>query len=142
MVKQFALPNYVIWIFTGIAFVVAGAIAIFEWTYGIAAFVLFAVVAYIGYRIFFRPALIALNLIHEGEPATAVILKVWETGRTVEQNPRIGLKLEIFPPERIPYEVEIKQNVSKSDLSLFKEGRTLKVRLDPRNPKNIAVIPK
>ena len=142
MVKQFALPNFVIWIFAGIAFLAIGSIAIFEWTFGIATLALFGVLAYIGYRIFFRPALIALNVIKVGEPATAVILKMWETGRTIEQNPRIGLKLEVFPPERIPYEVEIKQNVPKSDLSNFKEGRTLKVKLDPRNPKNIAVLPK
>lgn len=142
MVKQFALPNYVIWIFAGIAFTTIGIVAIFEWTYGIATLLLMAAVAYVGYRIFFRPALIALNIIDEGEPATAVIVKVWETGRTVEKNPRIGLRLEVFPPERVPYEVEIKQNVAKSDLMRYKEGRTLKVKLDPRNPKNVAVLPK
>ncbi|MFN3940100.1 MAG: hypothetical protein ACK4IY_05905, partial [Chitinophagales bacterium] len=117
-------------------------LAILEWTFGIAAFILVGIVGFIGYRIFFRPALIALDILKEGEPATAVILKVWETGRTVEQNPRIGLKLEVYPPERIPFEVEIKQNVAKEELAKFKEGRTLKVKLDPKNPKNIAVLPR
>lgn len=142
MVKQFALPNSVIWIFAGIAFVTISTLAILEWTYGIAAFLLVCIVGYVGYRIFFRPALIALDVLKEGEPATAVILKVWETGRTVEQNPRIGLKLEVYPPERVPFEIEIKQNVTKEELANLKEGRTLKVKLDPRNPKNIAVLPR
>ncbi|MEZ5013815.1 MAG: hypothetical protein R2794_05945 [Chitinophagales bacterium] len=140
MVKQFRLPLYVIWIFAGIAFVVVGCISIIHWTYGVGTFLLCAAVAYIGFRLFFRPALIALEIIKSGEPAMAVILDVWDTGSTVNHNPRVGLLLEIRHSSMVPYEVEVKHNVSKEKLEQLRKGHTLQVKVDARDPKKVAIL--
>ena len=54
-----------------------------------------------------------------GEPAMAIILEVWETGKTVDHNPRIGLLLEIRHRTMVPYEVELKHNVKKEGFISF-----------------------
>ncbi|MBC8173421.1 MAG: hypothetical protein H7X71_05880 [Chitinophagales bacterium] len=142
MIKQFGLPNYIIWLFAGFTFVTVGILAVLEWTFGVAAFILAATVAYAGYWFFFRPAFVAMDIMKQGEPAMAIILKVWETGITVNHNPRIGLKLEIRSQNKVPYEVEVKHNVKKDFMNMFQPGRTLNVKIDSRNPKKIAILPK
>lgn len=142
MVKQFGLPSYVIWIFAGVAFVTVGTLAVFEWAYGLAAFVLAGLVAYLGYRFFFRPAFIELDIMKSGEPATAIILESWDTGRKVNHHPRLGLKLEVRPPESVPYQVEILHNIKEEERKLFKQGRVISVKVDSRNPKKVAILPK
>ncbi len=140
MVKQFGLPNYIIWLFAGIAFVAVGLTAVFNWTYGIATFILTVGVAFSGYWFFFRPAFVALNILKTGEPAMAIILKVWETGLVVDHNPRLGLLLEIRPSTMVPYEVAVRHNVKKEELKNYQPGRTLQVKVDVRNPKKIAIL--
>ena len=142
MVKQFGLPSYVLWIIAGVLFISLGTLIVFEWTYGLAAFALVAIVAYIGYRIFFPPALIELRILQKGEPASAVILKAWETGKTSGSLPKIGLKLEIRPPERVPYQVEITHSVKEEELKKYREGRVVPVKIDSKDPKKVAILHK
>lgn len=140
MVKQFGLPKYVIWTFAGIAFTITGIIFVFEWTYGLATLILTAGVAFAGYWFFFRPAFVALDIIKSGEPAMAIILKVWETGVTVDHNPRLGLLLEIRHSTMVPYEIELRQNVKPDELKNYQVGRTLQVKVDSRNPRKVAIL--
>ena len=140
MVKQFGLRNYVIWLFGGIAFVAVGTISVFHWTYGLATFILTTGVAFAGYWFFFRPAFVALDIARKGEPDMAIILQVWETGRTVNDNPRIKLLLEIRHSTMVPYEVEVRQNIAKDDMRLYQPGRTLQVKVDSRNPRKVAIL--
>lgn len=70
----------------------------------------------------------------------AIILKVWETGRTINNNPRIGLLLEIRHSTMVPYEVELRQNIRKDDLRNFQPGRTLQVKVDSRDPRKVAIL--
>lgn len=142
MVKQFGLPSYVIWIFAGIAFVTIGTLAVFEWTFGLAAFILAGGVAYAGYRFFFRPAFIEMDIMKSGKPATAVILEAWDTGRKINDHPRLGLKLEVRPPEMVPYQVELQHNIHENERKQFREGRVLYVKIDAKNRKKVAIIPK
>ena len=140
MVKQFGLPRYVIWTFAGIAFTAVGTIFVFEWTYGLATLILTCGVAFAGYWFFFRPAFVALEVMQKGEPAMAIILKVWETGVTVDHHPRLGLLLEIRHRTMVPYEIELKQNVTKEELKNYQVGRMLHVKVDARNPKKVAIL--
>ena len=140
MVKQFGLPNYVVWIFLGIAFTAVGVISVFQWTYGIATFILTSAVGFAGYWFFFRPAFVALDIMKSGEPAMAIILEVWETGKTVDHNPRIGLLLEIRHRTMVPYEVELKHNVKKEKMRHYQIGRTLQVKVDSKDPKKVAIL--
>lgn len=139
MVRQFKLPRYIIWLFAGAVFLIVGLISVFEWTYGLLTLILALGVAYAGYWFFFRPAFTELEILKRGEPATAVILKSWDTGISVDHHPRIGLLLEIRHSSRVPYQVEMKHNIRKENLKFFQAGRTLEVRVDPRDPRKIAI---
>lgn len=140
MVKQFGLPKYVIWLFLGIAFTAVGIISVFQWTFGLATFMLTSAVAFAGYWFFFRPAFVAMDVMKSGEPAMAIILEVWETGLTVDRNPRIGLLLEIRHSSMVPYEVELKHNIRKEEFKDYQKGRTLQVKVDSRNPRKVAIL--
>lgn len=140
MVKQFGLPNYVIWLFAGIAFTAVGIISVFHWTYGLATFILTLGVAFAGYWFFFRPALVAIDIMQSGEPAMAIILKVWETGRAINDHPRIGMLLEIRHSAMVPYEVEIRHNIRKDEMRNYQAGRTLQVKVDSKDPKKVAIL--
>ncbi len=140
MVKQFGLPNYVVWLFLGIAFTAVGIISVLQWTYGIATFILCCGVGFAGYWFFFRPAFVAMDVMKSGEPAMAIILEVWETGKTVDHNPRIGLLLEIRHRSMVPYEVEIKHNITREELQNYRKGRTLQVKVDSKDPKKVAIL--
>jgi hypothetical protein len=142
MTRQIGPPVYLLRIIAGVAFISIGTLAIFEWTFGLAAFILAGILTYVGYRIFFRPALIELSILRKGEPASAVILEAWETGKSKGDFPKIGLKLEVRPPEMVPYQVEMFHKVNPSERRIFREGRVITVKIDSKNPKKIAILPK
>ncbi len=79
------------------------------------------------------------KLVQTGEPALATILKIWDTGMKINENPRIGMLLEVRPANRAPYQVEIKKVVSIIQIPQFQPGATLEVRFDPTNPQKVAV---
>jgi len=142
MVKQYALPNYSIWIFASTAFAITGVLAVIELRFGLTALALTIVAGFAGYWFFFRPALLGSEIMKDGVPAMAVILNVTDTGIKVNHNPRLKLLLEIRHQNKVPYEVELKHNVEKETLHLFQSGRTLEVKVDAYDPKKIVIIPK
>ncbi|MFN0274930.1 MAG: hypothetical protein ACKVPJ_04240 [Chitinophagales bacterium] len=142
MVKQYALPNYSIWIFAGAAVLITGILTLIEIRFGLTALLLTVAVAFVGYWFFFRPAVIESTIMKDGEPAMAIIMNVTDTGITINHNPRLKLKLEIRHQNKVPYEVEVKHNVEKETLHMFQSGRTLNVKIDSSDPKKIAILPR
>lgn len=142
MEKQFGLPLYVIWLISGLTFIGAGILAAFAWTFGIAAFTISGIIGYLGYRLFIKPAFVERNILKDGIPAMAIILDMWDTGITVDHNPRVGMLLEVRHQNRIPYEVEVKHNVRKDKMNYYQAGRTLNVKIDSSDPRRVAILPK
>lgn len=87
----------------------------------------------------FHPMIRSGKLLKTGVPAEATILKVWDTGVTVNNSPQVGLLLEVRPVGRSPYQVEIKQLVSRLQVSYYQPGQVLTVKYDPNEPKNVAI---
>lgn len=75
-----------------------------------------------------------------GIEAQAKVLKVWDTRVTINENPQVGLLLEISPPGSSPLEVETKMVVSRLDAALVQPGITADVRYDPQKPKRMRVL--
>jgi hypothetical protein len=77
-----------------------------------------------------------------GVSATAEILEIWDTGWTVNDNPVIGMKVRVRPPDRPDFEATIeKTTVSRIAVSQFQPGNVIPVRFDPQNPTTLAVDP-
>ena len=73
-----------------------------------------------------------------GVPAEARVLKIWETGVRVNDNPVVGFLLEVHPDGMPPYEAETKALISILDIPRIQPGATFVVVYDPENPQRVA----
>ena len=75
-----------------------------------------------------------------GTPATARILKIWDTGITVNDDPVIGLEVEIAREDGSAYTATIpKSLISRLDVPQFQPGMSVGVRIDPQDPAKVAI---
>jgi PDZ domain-containing protein len=80
------------------------------------------------------------HLRKNGVPGTAEILKMWDTGWTVNENPVIGMKVRVQSADRPEFEATIKKTpISRLATSQFQPGNVVPVRFDPRDLTQIAV---
>jgi hypothetical protein len=78
--------------------------------------------------------------IENGVNARAKVLKVWDTGVSINDNPQVGLLLEVTPLGGSIFQVETKTIVSRLSVALVQAGTTAEVRYDPQNPKRMRVL--
>lgn len=71
------------------------------------------------------------SLQRSGVPAEARILKIWETGTRVNDNPLVGMRLEVRPPGQPTFETETEQIISILGIPGIQPGSTVKVRYNP-----------
>jgi hypothetical protein len=79
------------------------------------------------------------QILQTGEAAQAKILRIWDTGTSLNDNPQVGMLLEVQAAGRPPFQVETKAFVSRLRLPAIQPGQTVPVRFDPANPNNIAL---
>lgn len=83
---------------------------------------------------------LAKELQATGVAATAEILRLWDTGITVNHDPVVGLEVEVRPADRPPYRARIEKTlISRLDVPQFQPGKVIQVRFDPREPGRVAV---
>jgi hypothetical protein len=82
----------------------------------------------------------AKRLQEAGTPATARILRIWDTGITVNDDPVIGLEVEVTRGDGSVYNATIpKSLVSRVDIPQFHPGKTVGGRIDPQDPAIVAL---
>ena len=82
----------------------------------------------------------AKRLQEAGTPATARILKIWDTGITVNDDPVIGLEVEVSREDGSVYTATIpKSLISRLDIPQFQPGMSISVRIDPQDPTKVAL---
>lgn len=75
-----------------------------------------------------------------GTPANARILEIWDTGITVNDDPVIGMRVEISRSDGTTYTAAIpKSLISRLDVPRFQPGANVPVRIDPRDPNLVAL---
>ncbi|MFI5166159.1 MAG: PDZ domain-containing protein [Thermoanaerobaculales bacterium] len=80
------------------------------------------------------------DLRQNGVSAPAKILEIWDTGWTINDDPVIGMKVEVQPADRPVFEATIKKTtVSRIAVSQFQPGNIIPVRFDPKDPTVVAV---
>ena len=72
--------------------------------------------------------------------APARVLKVWDTGVSINDNPQVGMLLEVTPSLASPFQVEGKTVVSRLNAALVQPGVTAEVRYDAQNPKRMEIV--
>ncbi len=84
-------------------------------------------------RIMFPPE------IKNGIAAPAKVLQVRDTGTTINDDPLVGLLLEVTPAYASPFQAEVKTLVSRLNAALVQPGITAEVVYDPQKPQRIQV---
>lgn len=82
----------------------------------------------------------ARRLQESGVPASAKIVEIWDTGITVNNDPVIGIRVEIGRPDGTVYLATIaKSLISRLDIPRFQPGSVVAVRIDPQDPSKMAL---
>ncbi|MEA2695461.1 MAG: hypothetical protein QOJ16_4848 [Acidobacteriota bacterium] len=82
----------------------------------------------------------AKDLQATGVAAPAEILRIWDTGITVNKDPVIGMDVLVRPTDRPPYEAKIEKSlISRLDVPQFQPGKVIQVRFDPKEPGRVAI---
>jgi len=78
--------------------------------------------------------------IKNGVTAQARVMKVWDTGVSINDNPQVGLLLHVAPSMSAAFDVEAKTLVSRLNAALVQPGITAEVKYDPQNPKRLQIV--
>jgi len=76
------------------------------------------------------------KIVTEGKQGKAVVLKLEDTGVTINDAPRVKLLLEIQIPNYPAYQAEKKVTIPIIYLSQVQVGSTIEVWADPDDPNN------
>ena len=80
------------------------------------------------------------ELQRNGVSAQGRILEIWDTGWTINDNPVIGMKVQVEPADRPAFEATIQKTaISRIAVPRFQPGNFIPVRFDPGNPTVVAV---
>jgi hypothetical protein len=75
-----------------------------------------------------------------GVAAEAVIVRIWDTGITVNDDPVIGMEVEVYAAKGKPWTATIpKSLISRLDIPHFQPGETVKVRYDAQDPSRVGL---
>lgn len=80
------------------------------------------------------------DLLETGEQATATVLKIENTGMSVNDNPAVHLALEVQRNDREPYTAVITTVVDIVALPRVQPGCTVNVRVNAAHPEEVAVV--
>lgn len=67
-----------------------------------------------------------------GKPGVAKILQLYETGSTVNKNPLVGFKLEVYPDSGALFKTETEQLISRLALPSFQKGMKVNIIYHPK----------
>lgn len=79
------------------------------------------------------------QILATGEAAQAKILKMWDTGATLNDNPQVGLLLEVHAVNRSPYQIETKCFVSRLRIPQVQPGAVVNVKIDRQDEAKVAL---
>lgn len=91
------------------------------------------------YWFFFRPIIVSGKLMKTGVQRNGKILEMWDTGVTINNDPQVGLKVEVEDGQGKTYTVKTKSVISRLEAANIHPGLPVTVRVDPRDPQKIAI---
>ncbi len=79
------------------------------------------------------------TIMKSGTPAQATIQNVWQTGTYVNNNPQIGMQLEVRPPNGVPYQTQVNAIIPLVNIPQFQPGAVVPVKIHPTDPSKVAL---
>ena len=74
-----------------------------------------------------------------GKPAVAQVLRIWDTGMTLNDDPVVGFRLSVRAEGLEPFEVETKALVGRLDVCRVQPGAEVPVVYDPNDHSRVAL---
>lgn len=81
----------------------------------------------------------ACEIVSIGKPATGRVVRLIDTGTTINNDPVVEFVLEVTPPDGKPYEARTKGLVSRLDIPAVQPGRVFPVKYDPSDPTRVVL---
>lgn len=128
-------------IFIGFAGMIVGAVAtIIEIPLGgsIMALIFFTVFG-LAFGIPFYRLRKGKQLLKTGRRAQGKIVEVWDTNVTINNQPQIGLKIEVTPQTGRPFIAEVKMIISRLQTAYYQPGVPCTVRYNPEDTRTVAI---
>lgn len=72
------------------------------------------------------------SLQQNGLSAEATILKIWDTGTTINENPVVRMLLEVRPPGGTPFQAETERLIPRLQVPQVQPGAVVAVKFDPQ----------
>ena len=72
-----------------------------------------------------RPLLRQQSIAEKGQPAAATLLEYWDTGTTINDDPLVGMLLEVRPLGGSPYQSKLKTVIPRLSINMLKPGAHL-----------------
>lgn len=82
---------------------------------------------------------VAREIRANGVPAMGTVIKIWETGAKVNDDPVVGFLLQIHAEGLETYQAETKALISILWIPQIQPGAVLPVKYDPKDPSRIAL---
>ena len=77
------------------------------------------------------------EILQSGIRAQATIRQVWQTGTYLNNNPQIGMQLEVMPPNGAPYVAAVNAVVPLINIPQFQPGVVVPVKIHPTDPSKV-----
>jgi hypothetical protein len=77
--------------------------------------------------------------IKNGVKAEAAVMKVWDTGASINDNPQVGMLLDVRPSMGATFQAETKKVASRLNTGVIQPGVKVQALYDPANPKRMEV---
>lgn len=81
----------------------------------------------------------ACAILATGVPAQATVLRLVDTGTSINEDPVIEFVLRVEPADAPPFEGRARALVSRLDVPAVQPGRVFPVRYDPADPQRVAI---
>ena len=81
----------------------------------------------------------AKELSRSGLSAPAAILKIWDTGVTVNDDPVVGFLLDVRPADQPAFQAETKICISRVLIPQYQPGAIVPVRFDPKDRRCVSL---
>lgn len=81
----------------------------------------------------------ACEVLDIGQPASATVVRLIDTGTTINHDPVVEFVLRVVPADGNAYEARTKALVSRLDVPAIQPGRALPVKVDPQQPARVAI---
>jgi hypothetical protein len=80
------------------------------------------------------------RILATGTPAQATIMRIWETGTRVNNQPLVGFEVQVHPHGGHPYMAQTQMIISALQIPSIAPGAVVHCKFDPADPTKVALM--